>query len=111
MELMSIIRLQLSFVIVSFPLFLVLWHYLLREVQRDAEKGRGAIRRWLGYLAIFVGALTLSGDVMTLIFFTFEGQLTTRLLLKTSVLFVIAGGLVGYLALTLRSEMKTETVQ
>lgn len=111
MELFSIIRFQLAVVIVSFPVFLVLWHYLLREVQRDSEKGRGAIRRWLGYLSIFIGALTISGDAMTLIYFTLEGQLTTRLILKSAVLFLIAGSLVGYLSLTLRSESKTESSQ
>jgi ABC-type Fe3+ transport system permease subunit len=108
-ELLSIIRAQLAIVIVSFPICLILWHFLLREVRRNPE--RVAIRRWLGYLSIFVGALTLSGDVMTLIYFMLEGQLTVRFLLKAAVLFLIAGSLVLYLAFTLRSETKTETEQ
>ena len=103
-EILSIMRFQVATLIVAFPLFLLLWHYLLREVRRDAEKGRGAIRRWLAYLTLFVGALTLTGDVMTLIYFLLEGQLTIRFLLKASVLFGITGGVVLYLALTLRSE-------
>ncbi len=105
-EILSIIRLQLAIVIVSFPVFLTLWHYLLREVRRHPEKV--AMRRWLGYLSIFVGALALSGDVMTLIYFLLEGQLTIRFLLKAAVLFLIAGSLVLYLVFTLRSEAKTE---
>lgn len=107
-ETLSITRGQLAILIVSFPIFLILWHYLLREVSRDPEKARGAIRRWLGYLAISVGALTLAIDVMTLIFLLLEGQMTARLLLKVALLFTIAGSLVGYLALTLRSENRTE---
>lgn len=103
-EQMSIIRAELAIVIVAFPVFLGLWHYLLREVRIRASTGPSAIRRWLGYLSIFVGALTLSGDVITLIYFTLEGQLTTRLLLKAAVLFLIAGSLVLYLAYTLRNE-------
>ncbi len=105
-EILSIIRVQLAIVIVSFPVFLTLWHYLLREVHRHPEKV--AIRRWLAYLSVFVGALALSGDVMTLIYFLLEGQLTIRFLLKTAVLFLIAGSLVLYLVFTLRSEAKTE---
>ncbi len=105
-EVLSIIRAELAIVIVSFPIFLILWHFLLREVRRQPEKG--AMRRWLGYLSVFVGALTLSGDVITLIYYLLEGQLTVRLLLKAAVLFLIAGGLVLYLVLTLRSEAKTE---
>ncbi len=107
-EARSILRAELAVVIVSFPTFLVLWHFLLREVRRDPEKAKGAIRRWLVYLSIFVGALTLSGDVMTLIYYLLEGQLTTRFLLKTTVLLVIAGSLVLYLAFTLRSETQME---
>lgn len=107
-EAFSIIRAQLAIVIVAFPVFLVLWHYLLREVRLDSEKAKGGIRRWLGYLAVFVGALTLSGDVMTLVYLLLEGQLSTRLLLKTAVLFLIAGSLVLYLSHTLRSEKEAE---
>ena len=105
---MSIVRVQLAIVIVTFPVFMVLWHFLLRQARLDAEKARGAIRRWLGYLSIFVGALTMSGDVMTLIYFLLEGQLTVRFLLKAGLLFVIAGGLVLYLAFTMRHEAKLE---
>jgi len=105
-EALSIIRAQLAIVIVSFPIFLILWHFLLREARRRPEKV--AMRRWLGYLSVFVGALTLSGDVMTLFYYLLEGQLTVRFVLKAAVLFLIAGGLVLYLAFTLRSETETE---
>lgn len=108
-ELLSIIRAQLAIVIVTFPIFLVLWHFLLREVRRNPEKV--AIRRWLGYLSVFVGALMLSGDVIALIYFLLEGQLTTRFLLKAAVLFLIAGSLVLYLVFTLRSETEKEIEQ
>ncbi len=108
-ETLSIIRLQLSIVIVAFPIFLVMWHYLLREIQRDPEKAKGGIRRWLMYLSIFVGSLTLVGDAITLIYFVLEGQMTIRVLLKAAVLFLIAGSLVLYLAMTMRSEGKLET--
>ncbi len=102
LEILSITRVQLAIVIVTFPVFLALWHFLLREVRRHPEKT--GIRRWLGHMAIFVGALTLAGDVITLIYFLLEGQLTVRLLLKAGVLFLISGSLVLYLVLTLRSE-------
>ncbi len=107
-QILSNIRAQLAIVIVAFPIFLALWHFLLREVGRDPEKARGAIRRWLVYMSIFVGALTLAGDAITLIYYLLEGQLTLRLLLKAAVLFLIAGSLVLYLVLTVRSETQAE---
>jgi hypothetical protein len=113
--LLSIMRVQLAIVIVAFPIFLIVWNYLLREVRRNPETGKGVLRRWLGNLSLFIGAITLTGDAMTLIYFWLEGQMTIRFVLKAAVLFLIAGGLVGYLSLTLRgeatSETKTETNQ
>ena len=108
-EILSVIRAQLAAVIVSFPVFLIVWNFLLREVRRYPETAKGVLRRWLGYLSLFVGAITLAGDATTLIYFLLEGQLTIRLVLKAAVLFLIAGGLVCYLGFTLRSETQTQT--
>lgn len=105
---LSDIRASLAALIVSFPFFLIVWHFLLREVRRHPEKAAGAIRRWLGYLTLFVGAVTLSTDGITLIYYLFEGQLTVRFLLKATVLFLTAGGLVLYLTYTLHSETEPE---
>ena len=105
---LSSLRFSLAALIVSFPTFLMLWHFLLREVRRHPEKAKGAIRRWLAYLALFVGSVTMAADVITLIYFLLEGQLTVRFLLKVTVLFLIAGNLVLYLAFTLRSETEAE---
>ena len=71
---LSSLRFSLAALIVSFPIFLMLWHFLLREVRRHPEKAKGAIRRWLGFLALFVGAVTLAADAITLIYFLLEGQ-------------------------------------
>jgi hypothetical protein len=109
--LLSIIRGQLAVVIISFPIFLFVWNRLLRDVRQSPEAAKGVLRRWLGYLSLFVGAVTLAGNSMTLIYYLLEGQLTIRFVLKVAVLFLTAGGLVGYLAYTLRTEMQTEAKQ
>jgi hypothetical protein len=106
---LSGVRFSLAALIVSFPSFLMLWHFLLREVRRHPEQAKGAIRRWLVYLSLLVGAVTLSTDVITLIYFLLEGQLTVRFLLKATALFLIAGSVFLYLAFTLRGE--TEAAQ
>ena len=106
---LSSIRAALAALIVSFPCFLLLWRYLLREIDRHPEKAKGAIRRWLGHLSLFVGMVAISANGITLIYYMLEGQLTIRFLLKVSVLFLIAGSLVLYLMHTLRSEGESAT--
>ena len=107
-ELLPIMRLQLAIVMVAFPIFMIVWNYLLGEIRRNPETGRGVLRRWLGNLSLFIGSITLAGNAMTLIYFLLEGQLTIRFVLKVVVLFLIAGGFVWYLAFTLRSESKAQ---
>ncbi len=97
------IRAWLATLIVSFPLFLLVWWYLLREVRIAPEKASGGVRRWLSFLSLFVGAVTIMADVITVVFYLVEGDLTVRFLLKVTVLLLVTGTLFMYLALTLRS--------
>jgi hypothetical protein len=98
----SAIRWSLAAIVVAYPLFLLLWRHLLRAMERDPERGRGRLRRWLIYFSLFLGAVTVLADVITLVYFAFEGELTVRFLLKAGVLFAIAGGVFLYMALNLR---------
>ncbi len=101
---LSSIRMSLATLIVSYPLFLLVWSFLLREVRRSPEKATSGVRRWLSFLSLFVGAVTILADVITVVYYLVEGDLTVRFLLKVLVLFVITGALFVYLALVLRSE-------
>jgi len=101
---LSSVRASLATLIVSYPLFLLVWWFLLREVRVSPEKAKSGVRRWLSFLSLFVGAVTILADVITVVYYLVEGNLTVRFLLKVLVLFIITGSLFVYLALTLRSE-------
>lgn len=101
---LSSIRISLATLMVAFPLFLVVWWLLLGEVRKFPEKAKSGVRRWLASLSLFVAAVIILGNAITVVYYLVEGDLTVRFLLKVAVLFVIAGGLFIYLALTLRSE-------
>jgi hypothetical protein len=98
------VRFSLATLIVAYPLFLAVWWFLLGEVRRFPEKAKSGVRRWLAALTLFVGAVTIMGDVITVVYYLVEGDLTVRFLLKVAVLFVITAALFIYLALTLRAE-------
>ena len=101
---LSGIRVSLSALIVSFPLFLLVWWRMLSEIRQNPELAKSGVRRWLAFLSLFVGAVTIMGDVITVVYYLVEGDLTVRFLLKVVALFVVTGGIFIYLALTLRSE-------
>lgn len=98
----SAIRQSIAAILVAFPLFLVLWRGILREIDRHPEKAWSSIRHGLTYISLFVAAATLVSDIIALVYFLLEGELTTRFLLKVVALFVIAGTAFVYLGLTLR---------
>lgn len=101
---LSSIRASLSTLLVSYPLFLLVWWYLLREVRKSPDMAKSGIRRWLSFLSLFIGAVTIMANVITVVFYLVEGDLTVRFLLKVVALFIVTGALFIYLALTLRSE-------
>ena len=100
----STIRWALAAIVVAFPVFLLVWRHLLRGMARDPERRRGRMWRWLTYLSLFAAAVTILTDLITLVYYAFDGELTLRFLLKVGVLFVVAGAVFLYLALTLRGE-------
>ena len=56
------------------------------------------------YLSLFIGAVALVSDVITLIYYIFEGELSLRFVLKVVALFLVVGSAFLYLALTLKSD-------
>jgi len=99
---LSTIRWSMAAVIVSFPLLYLLSRFLIREMKARPEKAWSGVRRWLTYLTLFVAASALMGDVITLVFYLLEGELTLRFLLKVLVVLLLAGSTFLYYFMSLR---------
>ncbi len=102
------IRWSTSSVIIAFPVFLYVAHYLGRELARSPIKRLSAVRRWLTYLTLFIAAVVLVGDMITLVNNVLGGELSVRFILKVVVAAVIAGTIFGYYLFDLRREEKEE---
>lgn len=92
----STIRWSIAALIVAYPIFLLISRSLLREMKQHVEKAASGIRRWLTYLTLFVAAGALMGDLITLIFYLLQGELSLRFILKVFVVLVLTGGTFGY---------------
>jgi hypothetical protein len=100
---LSTIRWSLSTLIVAAPLFVALQRHLVREMRTRPEKDRGSVRRWLTWLTLFVASMTGVFNLVTLIFYFLEGELSTRFVLKVAVLFTITGAVFTYYVMSLRA--------
>ncbi len=93
-------------VLIAFPVFLYVARYLGKELARSPVKRLSAIRRWLTYLTLFLAAVVLVGDMITLVYNLLGGELTSRFVLKVLVAGLIAGAIFGYYLTDLRHEEK-----
>jgi len=103
----SAIRWAIASLVVAFPLFLFLSNAVGREIKRNPAMRLSGVRRWLTYIALFVAATILMGDLISLIFRFLEGDLSTRFVLKSLTVGMIAGGIFGYYFLGLNREERT----
>ncbi len=90
------IRWGAAMLTVLFPAFAFTTGFLHRDLTSQPEKAEYRIRKWLLYLTVFVAALVVIGDLITLLFNFLNGDLTVRFLLKILAVGLVAGLVFGY---------------
>lgn len=94
--LLNNIRWQSSMLIVSFPLLLLLSHFIQNEFRKNPKKHELRFYKWLTYLTLFVSAITIVIDLIQLVNRFYGGELTTPFVLKVLSVLVVAGAVFGY---------------
>lgn len=90
---------EMATLIVLFPLFLVLMRVIRRGIAEDATRDDIWVRRWALFLTLFIAGATLAGDLITLIMYFLNGDVTLRFALKALVILLVAGaGFLHFLA-------------
>ena len=92
----DMMRFSIASLIVTTPLFLWLHTRVSRDVARAPGKRRSPVRKWLGYIAMFLAATTILGDLVHLISRLLDGDLTLQITLKSGVLAAVAGAVFVY---------------
>lgn len=85
------IRWSIATLVVTLPVFLVLNLRMSRDVQREPSKRRSALRKWFGYITLFLAAVALAGDLIATIFSLLNGALTARVAARAALVAVTAG--------------------
>jgi hypothetical protein len=85
--------------IVLLPLFLLLMRLIRKSIAADPTRGDLWVRRWALYLTLFLAGITVAADLITLIMYFFNGDVTIRFLLKVVTILLVAGaGFLHFLA-------------
>src|SRR3989338_82267 len=101
------IRWAISVLMVVFPVYILTSWFLEKEYKLRPEKRNLKIRRWLLYFTIFAAAIIMLGDFVALVYNFLGGELTIRFVLKSLVIFAVAGAVLGYYFYDIRKH-KTE---
>ncbi len=104
------IRQSLATLIVIFPVYFWVSRFLKKDVEENPEKREMKIRKWLLYFTVFVAAIAIIIDLVTLLNTFLNGELTTRFILKVLAIIFIAGSIFSYYFSELK-ELKTKGKQ
>ncbi len=93
------VRFAMASLIVLTPIFLVLMRLIRNDITKDATRADIWVRRWALYLTLFIAGATMAGDLITLVNYFLDGDVTMRFVLKVVVVLLVAGaGFLHFLA-------------
>ena len=98
----STIRFAIASVVVATPLYIYLTRMVNSEIRATPEKRDLWVRRWLIYITLFVGGLTLAIDLIVLINTFLGGDITMRFVLKVVAVFLVVTAFFWYYISDLR---------
>lgn len=83
------IRIAISLVVVTFPLFIYLNWYIGKKIKSGEMAPSSRLRQVLGYLTIFIVAITALIDMIAIVFQYLGGELTARSGMKAGTVLVV----------------------
>ncbi len=96
------IKVGLSIIIVAFPLHAYLSKIIFNDLYAHVEKRALALRKWLIYFTLFITGLAIAIDVIVLLNYLLDGEITARFVLKVFTVLATAGVIFWYYIQDLR---------
>lgn len=87
---------SISALLIVWPVFILMSWLIAKDLKADHEKHWMWVRKWLLYFTLFVAALTVIIDLITLVNTFLNGEITTRFILKVLVVLAVAAAVFAY---------------
>lgn len=84
------IRIALATLIIFFPVYVILSFLWRRFIKKGLGDFDQVIKKWLVYLILFLSALVIAVDLVTLIKYFVSGEITSRFIYKVITVLVVA---------------------
>lgn len=105
------VRWSMAALIIVFPVYLLTSWLLNRDYQVNPEKRELKIRKWLVYFTLFLAAVIIITDLVTLVYNFLGGDLTARFILKVLTVFLVTGTIFGYYLWDLRRPLSKKELK
>lgn len=105
----SDMRLAVAFLVVMFPLYIVLSWYVAKDIAKFLYKRDLTIRKVMVYTMIFVTVLSLIGTLVSIIYTYLGGELSARFAYKAASVFVVSLSVFGYYFYSARRDYSNKT--
>ena len=92
---LNMIRGAMAALIVVWPCYLLLTWFINKERRADVG-AESSIRKWLLYLTLFATAIAMIVDLITLVNYFLNGEITVRFILKVLVVLITVGAVFWY---------------
>ena len=99
------IRWSMASLMIVFPVYLLISWLLNKDYGENPEKRELKIRKWLVYFTLFLAAIIIITDLVTLVYNFLGGDLTARFILKVLVILLVAGTIFGYYLSDLKNKI------
>ncbi|MDJ0728574.1 MAG: DUF5671 domain-containing protein [Crocosphaera sp.] len=98
---------NLARLIIVYPVYLLFMKVIFSNLAEHSQNYQSGIRKWLTYVALFITALIVIGDLVWFLTSLLTGALTLGFVLKSLIVLLIAGTIFCYYLLWLREELIT----
>jgi type II secretory pathway pseudopilin PulG len=99
----SSVRLGLAMVMVFFPTYLILTRLVNQNRRVASDSMYLGLTKWLIYLSLLIGGITLLVDLVVVIMTFLEGEITQRFIFKAAAVLLIVGAAFYYYLLDAKS--------
>ncbi len=105
------IRFAMASLIIVYPVHCYVMRLLYRDYAAIPEKRELRVRKWLIHFTLFITAIVIIGDLVTLVYNFLGGELTARFLLKIVTVFLTTGAIFMFYLRDLKNKWNEKSLR
>ncbi len=86
----EVIHYSIAAIVIAYPLYVFTMRIWFKKFREDEGRSESKLTKWLTYIVLLIAAVTVVGDLITVVYTFLQGEVTLRFFAKATTIFVIA---------------------